>query len=80
MHTHNLATNLDKQLAYTYQPQQLENKTLDMVSFMGYPRANGQVGVRNELWIIPTVGCVIKSARLIAEQINQSRICSFSQF
>lgn len=71
VHTHNLATNLDKQLAYTYQPQQLENKTLDMVSFMGYPRANGQVGVRNELWIIPTVGCVNQSARLIAEQINQ---------
>ena len=71
VHTDNLATNLDKQLAYTYQPQQLENKTLDMVSFMGYPRANGQVGVRNELWIIPTVGCVNQSARLIAEQINQ---------
>ena len=71
VHTHNLATNLDKQLDYTYQPQQLENKTLDMVSFMGYPRANGQVGVRNELWIIPTVGCVNQSARLIAEQINQ---------
>lgn len=71
VHTHNLATNLDKQLAYTYQPQQLENKTLDTVSFMGYPRANGQVGVRNELWIIPTVGCVNQSARLIAEQINQ---------
>lgn len=71
VHTHNLATNLDKQLAYTYQPQQLENITLDTVSFMGYPRANGQVGVRNELWIIPTVGCVNQSARLIAEQINQ---------
>jgi altronate hydrolase len=36
-------------------------------SFRGYRRANGSVGTRNELWVIPTVGCVNGSARLFAE-------------
>ena len=36
-------------------------------SFRGYKRANGSVGTRNELWVIPTVGCVNASARQVAE-------------
>lgn len=36
--------------------------------FNGYPRPDGQAGVRNEIWILPTVGCVSQTARRIAEK------------
>ncbi len=38
---------------------------------MGYRRANGRVGTRNELWIVSTVGCVNRAAMKIAEKANQ---------
>lgn len=66
VHTHNLATNLKDQLEYTYQPtldytEELQNskkEEKDSGFFMAYRRADGKVGIRNEIWIIPTVGCV----------------------
>jgi len=70
IHTHNLKTNLDGLLEYSYQPQ--ENPAAQAAkhadaSFMGYVRTDGQVGVRNEIWIIPTVGCVNTTANLLAK-------------
>jgi altronate hydrolase len=38
--------------------------------FEGYRRANGRVGTRNEIWVIPTVGCVARTAQKIAERAN----------
>lgn len=58
VHTHNLRTNLDKTVTYTYTPK---NETLSSTEerfFEGFRRKDGKVGVRNEIWIIPTVGCV----------------------
>lgn len=40
------------------------------VTFMGFKRPDGKVGVRNEIWIIPTVGCVNNVATAIAKQAN----------
>jgi len=59
VHDHNVATALSGTLEYTWQPdiQPLESINDDR-TFMGYPRADGNVGVRNEIWIVPTVGCV----------------------
>lgn len=56
---HNLiATNLSGLLEYSYNPVFPEDVPApDEVSFMGFRRADGQVGVRNQIWIIPTVGC-----------------------
>lgn len=55
----NLKTNLSGTLNYEYHPV---NKSLEIdnenLYFKGYRRANGEVGVRNEIWIVPTVGCV----------------------
>lgn len=69
VHSHNLATNLSGELTYAYQP---ENKPFPVretdLTFPGYLRKNGDVGVRNEVWIIPTVGCVNKVAEAIAKQ------------
>ena len=55
----NLKTNLSGTLEYTYQPvnEQLSIKD-EQRTFKGYVRKNGDVGVRNEIWIVPTVGCV----------------------
>ena len=67
VHTHNVKTNLSGKSEYTYTPSQAltEKKTSDL-TFMGYVRENGDVGIRNDIWIINTVGCVNKSAQIIA--------------
>ena len=68
VHSHNVKTNLSGNLEYTYTPEfmPLENISTDK-TFMGYIRENGEVGIRNEIWIINTVGCVNKVAKRLAE-------------
>ena len=66
VHTHNLKTNLSGNLEYTYEPRSFDLKKEEGRSFMGYVRENGDVGIRNEVWIINTVGCVNKVAEKIA--------------
>lgn len=63
VHTHNTKTNLGEQLDYYYTPE-LEEKIAaqQMREVQVYHRQNGEVGIRNELWIIPTVGCINKMA------------------
>ena len=68
VHTHNMKTNLSGEEEYTYNPniQFPEPKAPD--TFQGYRRKDGSVGIRNELWIIPSVGCVNDVAKaLVAE-------------
>ena len=65
----NLSTNLSGTLEYTYTPV---NEELiipqESRTFKGFIRKNGDVGVRNEIWIVPTVGCVNGIAeRLVSE-------------
>lgn len=66
VHAHNMATNLEGELEYTYNPTPCELKTSVPRTFMGYRRKGGGVGIRNEIWIIPTVGCVNDIAKAIA--------------
>ncbi len=55
----NLKTNLSGTLTYEYHPvSETLNIKNDNRTFKGYVRKNGEVGVRNEIWIVPTVGCV----------------------
>lgn len=78
VHTHNVKTALGDLLAYTYEPvfapDSVQTKSGGMNnigdSFMGFVRPDGKVGVRNEIWIIPTVGCVNNVATAIAKQAN----------
>ncbi|WP_159885751.1 UxaA family hydrolase [Paenibacillus puerhi] len=59
VHTHNTRTNLTGVEAYSYEPKLAPNPFADeQLTFQGYRRQNGEVGIRNELWIVPTVGCV----------------------
>lgn len=67
-----IQTNLSGLLSYTYTPQTCDLDIADRhLTFRGYRRANGNVGVRNELWIIPTVGCVNGVVTQIAEQFRE---------
>ena len=72
IHVHNLHTCLSGELEYTWNPTfpQLTEKG-DEASFMGYPRADGRVGVRNELWILPTVGCVNDIAKALEKEAQK---------
>ncbi len=71
VHVNNVRTNLDGVLDYAYAPaiEPLPAIT-DGRTFLGYRRPNGEVGIRNEIWIIPTVGCVNEIAQTLAKQMN----------
>ena len=71
VHSHNLRTNLEGTENYTYSPIKLRPLTDDCAeTFLGYRRPNGAVGIRNEIWIINTVGCVNKTAEKIAAKFD----------
>lgn len=65
VHTHNLKTALGEVLEYRYEPQKKLLKKQKSALFMGFERADGRVGIRNEIWILPTVGCVNSVAKSI---------------
>ena len=72
----NLKTNLSGTLEYTYQPvnEQLNIKK-EGRTFKGYVRKNGDVGVRNEVWVVPTVGCVNGIAERLVKQLREETGC-----
>ena len=74
VHTHNLKTLLSGELEYTWNPIEVPERHLPPRTFMGYPRADHRPGIRNELWIIPTVGCVNDVAKTLAA-MAQDYVC-----
>lgn len=71
VHTHNTKTNLSGELSYEYDPIKIDNDIpKDTRTFMGYKRPNGKVGIRNDLYIIPTVGCINPLLDIIVEQFR----------
>lgn len=68
VHTHNTKTNLKDLNTYSYTPKFTDRKLdLEDIKVNVYKRKNGDVGVRNELWIVPTVGCVNGIAQRIKD-------------
>ncbi|MEE1476111.1 UxaA family hydrolase [Fusobacterium sp.] len=68
VHTHNTKTNLKDLNTYSYTPKFTDRKlNLKDIKVNVYKRKNGDVGVRNELWIVPTVGCVNGIAQRIKD-------------
>ena len=65
IHTYNTKSNLSDLLEYEYTPDFKEVEKITSRTFMGYKRPDGKVGIRNEIWIIPTVGCVNSIVREI---------------
>ena len=70
VHTHNIKTALGDLLEYKYEPVHMEEKITEDAIFLGFQRPDGKVGVRNEIWIIPTVGCVNNIATAMAKRAN----------
>ncbi|MFT4045365.1 MAG: altronate dehydratase family protein [Solimonas sp.] len=72
-HVHNIGTGLSGTLSYEYHPGQAGGapKGVGADGFMGYRRANGRVGTRNEIWILCTVGCVGRTAEQIARMASE---------
>lgn len=72
VHTHNTKTNLNERLDYEYDPKLQEKLDLLMDREINvYHRKNWDIGIRNELWIIPTVGCINRIAGQIKERFLQ---------
>ena len=68
VHTHNVKTNLSGNLEYSYDPRFYDTPACPTDrTFMGYVRENGDVGIRNEIWIVNTVGCVNKISQKLSE-------------
>ena len=76
MNENNIKTNLAGLLDYTYNPVDASLDIADRkLTFKGYRRKNGDVGIRNEIWIVPTVGCVNGIAGQLAESLRQETGC-----
>ncbi|BCZ46118.1 altronate hydrolase [Clostridium gelidum] len=72
VHTHNIKTNLDGIKDYTFNQKLSESSENDeKITFEGYERENGNIGIRNELWIVPTVGCVNGIGDRIIEKFKE---------
>lgn len=75
VHSHNLRTALGGAENYSYQPELSEvllpDTEINSDTFMGYRRDNGKVAIRNEIWIINTVGCVNRTAERIASECEK---------
>ncbi len=69
VHNHNIKTALGEILQYEYHPEHTQSLSLkqseECHKFQGYRREKGLAGIRNEIWIIPTVGCVNDVAKQI---------------
>ena len=71
IHTHNLITALTDSAEYIYKGENAYSLKETDLTFMGYLRKNGKVGIRNRIFIIPTVGCANNAAKMIAEKANK---------
>ncbi|GIP43668.1 altronate hydrolase [Paenibacillus sp. J45TS6] len=73
LHTHNVSTGLSGLIDYEYIKTPLEKPAVvpaNLHTFQGYRRSNGKVGIRNEIWIINTVGCINKVCEALAKMGN----------
>ncbi|MCR5502112.1 MAG: altronate dehydratase family protein [Lachnospiraceae bacterium] len=68
VHLHNVMTDLSESNEYIYDPVRCSLPPHKARTFMGYKRQGGRTGIRNEIWIIPTVGCVNEIARRLARE------------
>ena len=66
VHVHNLATNLGDVLEYRYEPDFADLPRESAPTIMAYRHPDGRVGIRNDIWIIPTVGCVNRLCERLA--------------
>ncbi|MDO4960524.1 MAG: altronate dehydratase family protein [Eubacteriales bacterium] len=73
MHTHNVHTNLSGEIEYSYHPHVVPVAPVEPETFNGFMRKDGRAAIRNEIWIIPTVGCVNDIAKKMVKD-NQDLV------
>ena len=80
VHVHNVKTKLGDNVEYIYRKDELIDtvKKDNIRQVNVYLRKNGNVGIRNELWIIPTVGCVNGQANMLMKEFNKRHSLSFN--
>lgn len=71
VHVHNLKTALGDLLTYEYEPVGGTLEEGQRATFQGFRRTDGRAGVRNEIWIIPTVGCVNSIAKALEKDAQR---------
>ncbi len=75
VHSHNLESHLSEDFSYSYHPK-LANLPKQHRTFMGYPRKWGFAGIRNDIYIIPTVGCVNGVCKELEKRANKLELGS----
>lgn len=75
VHTHNLKTDLSGKVEYKYEPiEKVEPNNGSNRTFRGYLRNDSKVGIRNEIWIIPLVGCINKLSEFYTKKAKEKHI------
>lgn len=71
VHGHNLATALTGEVAYAAPAAVVAAAGVPSSrTWQGYVRADGRAATRNEVWILPSVGCVGLTAEQVAREAN----------
>ncbi|MBR5437769.1 MAG: altronate dehydratase [Clostridia bacterium] len=70
VHSHNMKTKLGDMLSYEYTPNFEELSPIEPFEIEAYERENGDIGIRNDIWIVPTVGCVNSAAKTLADKTD----------
>ena len=68
VHSHNIKTKLSDILSYEYTPDFSYPEPMEPFEINAYIRENGDIGIRNDIWIVPTVGCVNSIAKQLSEK------------
>ena len=68
VHSHNMKTGLGDILSYEYQPDYTALDAKPPFTVKAFVRENGDIGIRNDIWIVPTVGCVNSTAKQLSEK------------
>ena len=73
IHSHNLKTDLSAKSEYEYTPKHAVIQLITPRKLKLYKRRGGEYGIRNELWVVPTVGCVNSVADKIVKRFSETR-------
>lgn len=68
IHSHNMKTKLGDILSYEYEPDFAPLTPIEPFYINAFVRENGDIGIRNDIWIVPTVGCVNSTGKILAEK------------
>ena len=67
VHVHNVRTNLGEVLEYRYEPEFEDVTPVPAPTIRAFRHPDGRIGIRNDLWVIPLVGCVNRLAERLAQ-------------